>query len=499
MPLHPIEKAFIKAMQEGGSDWIELESIASRANISIDQARRALEWLKDKGLVEITETISSTYSLGKAGRILANEGLPERKIVNAIRETGGITKISSLSKTFGNELSPALGRARRNGWITVENETVRVLDEAADSKEPEEEVLEKISSSSGGIFSAQLSKTELSIIDELSKRMKDLVIKNESKIMNVRLSELGKTIELEADEEEISAITPSVLQTKEWKTRKLRPIDVGSHAPRVFPGRRHPLRIFIDEVRENFVSLGFEEIAGSFAQSAFWNFDALFIPQQHPAREIQDTFYIADTKAEIANFSDYEDLVRKAHETGGSTGSLGWHYKWSEDEARRVVLRTHTTAVTISYLAHQRPDEARVFTVSRVFRNEKPTYKNNPEFYQIDGVMVGKTLNLRNLIYIISKFYAKLGFRKIKFWPTFFPYTEPSLQTMVYLESTKKWMELGGMGVFRPEVTLPLGVKNNVLAWGLGLDRLVMMRYGLNDIRQLYSANLGWLRSARLG
>jgi phenylalanyl-tRNA synthetase alpha chain len=133
-----------------------------------------------------------------------------------------------------------------------------------------------------------------------------------------------------------------------------------------------------------------------------------------------------------------------------------------------------------------------------VFRNEKSNYKNNPEFQQMEGVMVGEKLNLRNLIYVISKFYSKLGFNEIKFWPTFFPYTEPSLQTMVFVKETGRWMELGGMGVFRPEVTLPLGVKNPVLAWGLGLDRLVMLRYEVTDIRQLFGANIGWLRNQRI-
>jgi phenylalanyl-tRNA synthetase alpha chain len=242
--------------------------------------------------------------------------------------------------------------------------------------------------------------------------------------------------------------------------------------------------------------LGFEEIYGPISQSALWNFDALFIPQQHPAREMQDTFYVSDKKAALEDFRDDIRAIKSTHEFGGDTGSTGWRYLWSADEASRVVLRTHTTAVTISYLARNKPDNARVFSVGRVFRNEKSNYKHNPEFYQIEGVMVGENLNLRNLVYVLGKFYSKIGFKEIKFWPTFFPYTEPSLQTMVRLE-TGKWMELGGMGIFRPEVTLPLGVRNPVLAWGLSLDRLAMLRYQIDDIRQLFGANLGWLRNLK--
>ncbi len=258
------------------------------------------------------------------------------------------------------------------------------------------------------------------------------------------------------------------------------------------------MRAFMNEVRETFLSLGFEEIYGAMSQSALWNFDALFIPQQHPAREMQDTFYLSKLKANLDDYSDEIRAIKSAHELGGGTGSRGWRYEWSTDEASRVVLRTHTTAVTISYLAEKKPDEARVFSVGRVFRNEKSNYKHNPEFYQIEGVMVGEKLNVRNLIYIMTKFYSKLGFNEIKFWPTFFPYTEPSLQTMAYLKETGRWMELGGMGVFRPEVTLPLGVRNPVLAWGLSLDRLVMIRYHVDDIRQLFGANIGWLRKLKV-
>ena len=298
--------------------------------------------------------------------------------------------------------------------------------------------------------------------------------------------------------DEIDAITPKLLQSGEWKNRPLRALDVTSPAPKLYGGRRHPMRMFMDEVRETFVSLGFEEIFGPMSQSALWNFDALFIPQEHSAREMQDTFYLSGLRANLEGFKDQIKAIKSAHENGAGTGSTGWQYRWREEEAARVVLRTHTTAVTISYLAKNKPEDARVFSVGRVFRNEKSNYKHNPEFFQIEGVMVGEKLNLRNLIYVLSKFYSKLGFNEIKFWPTYFPYTEPSLQTMAYIKETKKWMELGGMGVFRPEVTNPLGVKNPVLAWGLSLDRLVMLRYGASDIRQLFGANLEWLRNLQV-
>ena len=161
-------------------------------------------------------------------------------------------------------------------------------------------------------------------------------------------------------------------------------------------------------------------------------------------------------------------------------------------------MRTHTTSVTVKHLADNIPKEARVFSIGRVFRNEKVTFKNLVEFHQIEGIVVGKEVTLRDLMGLLTKFYHKLGLKKIKFWPSFFPYTEPSLQSMVYHEGLSKWIELCGMGIFRPEVTLPLGVNNPVLAWGGGLERLVMLKYGIDDVRKLYENDIDWLRRTAL-
>ena len=159
------------------------------------------------------------------------------------------------------------------------------------------------------------------------------------------------------------------------------------------------------------------------------------------------------------------------------------------------MLRTHTTCVTIKELADRKPDEARIFSIGRVFRNEKVSYKHLVEFNQVEGVVVGKNVTLRDLMGLQREFYLKMGMKKIKFWPTFFPYTEPSLQSMVYNEKLEKWVELFGMGIFRPEVTNPLGIKNPVLAWGGGIERIAMLKYGLDDVRELYNNSLGWLRN----
>jgi phenylalanyl-tRNA synthetase alpha chain len=261
-----------------------------------------------------------------------------------------------------------------------------------------------------------------------------------------------------------------------------------AHVPYLYAGRQHPLTDIIDEVKEIFFSMGFTEIDGPVIKASFWNFDVLFIPQDHPAREMQDTFYIAGAKQdEFAN----PDQIQKV----SSMQKKGWNSDWNIEDARRLVLRTHTTSATIGYLANNKPQSARVFSIGRVFRNEKVSYKHLVEFNQVEGIVTDKHVTLRDLMGLQKEFYSKLGIKKIKFWPTFFPYTEPSLQSMIYNCALDKWVEMGGMGIFRPEVTHPLGIKNPVLAWGVGIERIAMLRFGLNDVRDLYGNDLGWLRN----
>jgi len=240
--------------------------------------------------------------------------------------------------------------------------------------------------------------------------------------------------------------------------------------------------------------MGFTEIRGPLVETAFWNFDALFQPQDHPAREMQDTFYVSVPKAGKLPDKKVVEAVAKTHVNGWKTGSKGWGYEWSAEEAKRLVLRTHTTAETIKYLSKQKKPPIKVFSVDRVYRNEQLSYKNMAEFYQIEGIVVDKGVTLRDLMGTLKTFYERFGLKNVQFWPCYFPYTEPSAQAMVYVPKLGHWIELCGMGMFRPEVLTPMGIKYPVLAWGGGLDRLAMVELGLDDIRMLYGNRLGWIR-----
>ncbi len=467
--LHPIEQKLLKSLLEKQN--LTPEDLCEKTQLSIDQVRRGIEWLKFKELVQVNESEKNFVALGKMGNEAFEKGLPERQLVNYLKSIDGFScEMSQAKNQLKNEFSPAIANAKKNGWIEIHEN--RILLKGYHDTTPEERIIKLIASKNPMVSSVD-EIGDKSTLDSLKKRPEILNF-TFTKYTTVNLTEKG--IETAKN---ISSDTVDVL---------VRAIDVEAPAPTVFAARAHPLQDVINEVREIFVGLGFTEIVGNQTQSSFWNFDALFTPQDHPAREMQDTFYLKGLHAKNIGTKNQISNVSQVHKKG-------WRYDWKLEESKRLVLRTHTTCVTIKELADNRPEEARIFSIGRVFRNEKVSYKHLVEFNQVEGVVVGKNVSLRDLMGLQREFYLKMGMKKIKFWPTFFPYTEPSLQSMVYNEKLGKWVELFGMGIFRPEVTIPLGIKNPVLAWGGGIERIAMLKFGLDDVRELYNNNLGWLRN----
>ena len=297
---------------------------------------------------------------------------------------------------------------------------------------------------------------------------------------------------------ERNTLTPEDLESGAWRETKLRPYDVKLAAKDVYPAKIHPLRKIIEQTRHAFLEMGFAEVASPMIESAFWNFDALFQPQDHPARDMQDTFYMRDPDETPLPDAKIVEPVRRTHEDGWETGSEGWGYKWSPERSKQVVLRTHTTAATIRALAANPNPPGKFFCVGWTYRNETISFKHLPVFHQVDGIIIDEEANLASLMGTLQEFYSKMGFGRVKFKPAFYPYTEPSVDVVVYMESRGKWLEMGGAGIFRPEVTLPLGCNYPVLAWGLGIERLAMLRFGLWDIRELYRPNLDALEGVPL-
>lgn len=483
--LHPIERQILSVL--AGKLRLDFGSLVVETGLKADQVRRAIEWLSTKKLVTASESVVRSLEV-------VNATPPE--LVLVARASQSPRTPDQLKSEFSSpeEYSAAFGRARAAGWITVDQSVSPPIVRVVDTQGPKllQSLLKRLSS---GIDEGSLSRQEVSFVADLVKR--GILRRAEARTVTIEMTQEGiKAKQKEVvDARFIDRLTPEVLASGEWKGKSLRPIDLEANAPRFYPGRRHPVRDFIREVREAYVSMGFTELEGDSVQPAFWNFDALYIPQDHPAREMQDTFYLEGLTDRKLVRSGLADRVARTHEDGWKTGSRGWGYRWSVEEAKRLVLRTHNTVLTVRALSESGERETRVFAVSKIYRNENLDYKHLAEFHQMDGIIVGKGLNVRHLMGFLREFYKKLGLREVKLWPTYFPYTEPSLEVIVYSEKAKDWIELGGSGVFRPEVTWPLGVRVPVLAWGPGIERLMLVRYGLNDLRQLYDSDLTWYRN----
>jgi len=471
-----------------------IDQIVKTSGLAHAAVMRAALSLTENKLTRTYERKQTLISLSEEGKSYAEIGLPERRLLNSLIKLGGEAKVNSAVEEAGLEkkfLSVALGWLNRKGWAIIEKGTLKSL------KEPqlgEDEKLLRL-----------LSEKEQLIVEELGQELqktvsvlkgRKLLEIEEKTLRELELTDNGWKLVKKGIEvvEEVSQLTPELIRTGRWRKIKLRRFNVKAPGPTVCLGKIHPVQQIIQHVREIFLEMGFTEIRGSIVETAFWNFDALFQPQDHPARDIVDTFYLAQPKKGELPEKEVVEAVAETHENGWITGSRGWEYSWSPEEAKRLVLRTHTTAATIRYLAENKEPPVKVFSVDRVYRNEKLDYKHLAEFHQIEGIIMDKKVTLRDLMGTLKEFYLKLGLKKVQFWPSYFPYTEPSMQSTVYVPELKTWVELCGMGIFRPEVLSPLGIKHPVLAWGGGLERLILLKLGIEDIRVLYKNDLGWIR-----
>jgi phenylalanyl-tRNA synthetase alpha chain len=474
------------------------EDIFKNGQFSQDvEVSNAASWLQSKKLVTMDNHIKTVYSLGKEGKRFVEKGLPEKRALKLLSERNGTTSLNDLSAVLdSDEISVAIGWLKTNNWAFIKKEKDTIIEMTDKGKKALSEVTEgeKLLHLLSEHPEQQIEKDS---IKPLASR-KNVIKEKEIITSIIILTDYGrKVVETGFEiQEEISQVTSAVIKNCEWKQKTIRPYDIHAFAPAIYGGKQHPLVKLISEIRQIFVEMGFQEIEGDYVESCFWNMDVLFIPQDHPAREMQDTFYCKVPAKLPIQEKQLLEVVAKVHENGGNTGSIGWGYNFSKTEGERALLRTHTTVNTIRYLYYHPKPPCKVFSLERVFRKEDIDTTHLPEFYQIEGIIYEENTNFRQLIGILKEFYRRMGFEKIRFRPGYFPYTEPSMEVEVFWND--KWMELGGSGIFRPEVTEPIGIKNPVLAWGLGLERIAMLRYGLSDIRSLYISDLDWLRKTPL-
>jgi len=477
-----------------------VDQLTEASGIAHAAVMRAALTLGEKKLVRVHEQKQKVVELNAEGKQHAQRGLPERLIINALVQQGGRMSIDALVEKVQLDrkfVSIALGWLHRKGWASLEAKNILETEKKTIPLGADEKLLSFLGSR-GTVAVQELSKDLQDAVAILKgRKLLEVIDKTvrELELTNAGWQFVRKGLEISP---EVSQLTPELIIGGKWREVKLRKFDVTAAGPEFYPAKLHPLQQVIQRAREIFLEMGFTEIRGPLVETAFWNFDALFQPQDHPAREMMDTFYLANPNAGALPKKTVVDPVAKTHENGWVTGSKGWRYKWSPEEAKRLVMRTHTTAETIKYLSKHKKPPIKVFSVDRVYRNEQLTYKNTAEFHQIEGIVVDKGVTLRDLMGTLKTFYARFGLKKVRFWPCYFPYTEPSAEATVYVPKLKHWIELCGMGIFRPEVLAPMGIKYPVLAWGGGLERVAMLELGVDDIRLLYGNRLGWIRRTPL-
>jgi phenylalanyl-tRNA synthetase alpha chain len=496
--LNFFEKKVLKALHELKRASPE-EALKKSGLSRLVEVMNASSWLQAKGLVKIDEVIRKTYSLRNPQ--VASRPLPERVAIEVLSKDhkgkGSMADLKKSGKLKDEEIAIALGWIRKKGWGEVTKhgtDTIITLTEkgaaALHMKGEDELLIEKLAKT---VIGEDDAKRE---IIEMLKQRKDIVNEKHIATRTISLTDEGAKIaalDLKM-KEEVAQLTPELIQSGRWRDVEVRRYDVKAFAPTIHGGRKHPLTVQLEKVRSIFLNMGFTEVTGQFVESAFWNMDVLFTAQDHPARELQDTFYIKNP--ERLDLSEDEALVEKVkqvHESGWKTGSLGWRYKWSRAEAERALLRTHTTVNSVRYIAKNPKPPFKVFCIGRIFRSEAMDSTHLPEFTQIEGIVCEKGANFDMLCGLLKEFYTRMGLPRIRIRPGYFPYTEPSLEVEIFWNG--QWMELGGAGVFRPEVTAPLGVDEPVLAWGLGFERLAMLLWGLKDIRDIYISDVDWLKT----
>ncbi|XP_048043479.1 phenylalanine--tRNA ligase alpha subunit [Chanodichthys erythropterus] len=428
-------------------------------------------------VISAEQKSSKHWELTGEGCEIAEQGSHEARVFNAIPAEG--LPQNQLMKMQSGKVG--FSKAMSNKWIRLDKaheggpRVFKTVETIEDTVRDKLQLVQK----------GQSAKLEEKEKNELKKRklLAEVTVKS---YWITKGSSFSTTITKQETE-----LTPEMIASGSWKEKKFKPYNFEAMGVAPDCGHLHPLMKVRTQFRQIFLEMGFTEMpTNNFIESSFWNFDSLFQPQQHPARDQHDTFFISDPALAHEFPQDYLERVKKVHSEGGY-GSQGYKYDWKIEEAQKNLLRTHTTAVSARMLYKLAQQEkftpVKYFSIDRVFRNETLDATHLAEFHQIEGVVADYGLTLGNLMGVLHQFFTKLGITKLRFKPAFNPYTEPSMEVFSYHEGLKKWVEVGNSGVFRPEMLLPMGLPEgvSVIAWGLSLERPTMIKYGINNIREL--------------
>lgn len=506
--LHPLEIKFLLCFKD--KEILSAKEILSQTLMDESRLEMASNWLLKKGIIELRgEEITSFVSLTESGKDYYENKTPEIRIISAL-EKGEHFTVKEIIKSWDMdplEVSSAIGALKESGVIQIAQGGFLELKEGRDIKEFETlqgliELIGKKAPLNLDLLSDE-QKGRVELHHRKRGRSKGIFQISEKKNRLFSLTDTGRDILsalLERGEigEEISQLTPEMLKEGTWRNIAFRRYNISLNPPRISIGKKHPYREFLDFVKYKFVSMGFEEMRGPLVENEFWNMDALYMPQFHPARDIHDVYFIKEPSHCREIERPFGTRVAETHSHGGKTNSKGWRYPFDLERSKRLILRSQGTTISARTLASAPKVPGKYFSIARCFRYDTVDATHAPDFYQIEGIVLGEDINFKTLLGLLKLLGEEVAMvKEFRFLPAYFPFTEPSVE--LHGKHPKLgWMELGGAGIFRPEVTIPLGVKVPVIAWGLGLDRMAMMALDINDIRDLFSRDLDFIRTKRV-
>jgi len=505
--LHPLEKKVLMALRNATQPLWESE-LQQQAGLDEARMSMALGWLQSKEAASLErEETTEMVSLTELGEKYKHLLIPEIRLIKEIRTNRQITiqKLREASKLDPSELSAALGNLKKSGVMRIAPGGLLQL--THDGIPADLSQVQDILGRFSGDRPVELNKLEGAVLIEQYQRDwgKTKIFKfQEKKTRRFALTHLGQTLvqqlpSIEPSVQEISQLGSAMLKDGSWRLQlaHLRKYNINLRPPRISVGRKHPYRQFLDFVKYKLVSMGFEEMSGPLVETEFWNMDALYMPQFHPARDIHDVYFVKESSQVNEIEEPYLSQVAETHQNGWKTGSKGWGYTFDSARASRMILRSQGTAISARKLAHDPKIPGKYFAIARCFRYDLVDATHATDFFQIEGIILDRAIHFRTLLGLLELFAKEVAkAREVRFVPAYFPYTEPSVE--LHVKHPKLgWMELGGAGLFRPEVTQPLGVKVPVIAWGLGLDRMAMVALDIHDIRDLFTADLEIIRAKR--
>lgn len=507
--LHPLEVKLLRHVSR--NEEITTDRIVSELGYKVGQCNQAFSWLVGRGcLVETRREQRIVYEITDIGRQQAGIGTSVERIYMLLKSEGGLSlpEIAARLELEQSDVGSAFGQLSRAKAASMGEDKKALLCEGAELPEETRIV--------AGLLSKAAAREDGILMDkELGEAEKDAISRNakkrgaagspfraaEREDVFYEMTETGEqtkeaVIEAGISGEELGELTPQIMASGEWKRSSFRPYSVNAPISKLIPGRRNPYSDYLQWVKDKLCALGFEEFDGPLVENEFWNGDALFMPQFHSARDIHDVYYIKEPRHCKSIEEPWLDNVARTHENGGDTGSRGWQYKFDEEFTRRQVLRSQGTVLSAHQLTKAKVP-GKYFGIVRCFRYDEVNATHGADFYQTEGIVLGKDVNLRSLLGLLKMFATEIaGAEEVKYVPGYFPFTEPSIEVHIK-HPVLGWFELGGSGIFRPEVTHPLGIEVPVLAWGLGIDRMALMHLGLNDLRELFSPNIENVRTRR--